>query len=213
MSNTILIPPGGAQPRLSASAAHVIGGVTVDGVSLSLNFTSDALTHVIVSSSGDGGTTRGHSWLGWARTAEPVTQADVNETGARLARELLASMNSEVLCVAAIEEVRRRFFEHQKDQSDAGWGAAGAMSGILPLVCVLVNRIGPEFAEKAHALQTARNAAEPPMTYAEGVAATLEAIQEGLGDRGEVRVLLMPSDLGARDNGDPARQSPGSTPS
>lgn len=96
MSNTILHPPGADQPTLSTAVGHVHGGISIAGVSLNLFYTSEPLTHVVVGSTGDGNR---RSWLGWATTAHPVTQAAVRGTGAQLGRELLAAMNSEVLCI------------------------------------------------------------------------------------------------------------------
>lgn len=205
MSNTILHPPGAAQPALSTAVGHVHGGVTVDGVSLNMFYTSDALTQVVVGSTGDG---NHRSWLGWAATAEPVTKADVREVGARLGRELLAAMNSEVLCVGAIEELRRRFFAAQAESrahkaagrtelAAACDGEASALSGILPLLCVLADRIVPGSADKAHELQRQRNAAEPPMTFAEGVAATVGAIVDAFGDRAKLAVVVMGASEGS----------------
>lgn len=177
MSNTTILPPGSPPPILSAASAHVHGGVTVDGVSLSLRYTADPLTHVFVGSAGGDiglGSQYLHksSWLGWASTAEPVTQADVTATALRLARELLASMNSESLCVAAVEEVRRRYAvaradreaaQRERDERAADYsdGMCVALAAILPLVCVLVDRIGPGFAAKANPAASVDPAATP----------------------------------------------------
>lgn len=200
MSNTILHPPGADQPSLSTAVGHVHGGISVAGVSLNLFYTSSPLTHVVVGSTGDGNR---RSWLGWASTAEPVTQVDVRETGAQLGRELLSAMNSEVLCIGAIEEARRRIFAAQAEgrfHSDAGRrelqaacdGEASALAGILPLLCVLADRIAPGSADRADDLQRQRNATQPMMSFAEGVAATVSAIKEAMGERVEVVVLVMP---------------------
>ena len=164
MSNTILHPPGADQPTLSTAVGHVHGGISIAGVSLNLFYTSEPLTHVVVGSTGDGNR---RSWLGWATTAHPVTQAAVRGTGAQLGRELLAAMNSEVLCVGAIEELRRRIFAAQDESrrhNDAGRrelaaacdGEASALAGLLPLVCVLADRIVPGSAARRAAWRQPR---------------------------------------------------------
>lgn len=216
MSNTILHPPRADQPTLSTAVGHVHGGISVAGVSLNLFYTSEPLTRVVVGSTGDGNR---RSWLGWAATAHPVTQAAVREAGAQLGRELLTAMNSEVICVGAIEELRRRIFAAQDESrrhNDAGRrelaaacdGEASALAGILPLVCVLADRIVPGSAAKADEIQRQRNAAETPMSFAEGVAATASAIKEALGERAEVVILVMPGSMPAGDDGQALAATP-----
>ena len=91
--------------------------VCINGVSLDLAYGREALTHVRVGAMGS--LSAKGSWLGWAITDRPVTQADVMATGERLGRELLASSNAEVLCVGAMEELRRLYHEHKQLETEA----------------------------------------------------------------------------------------------
>jgi hypothetical protein len=65
----------------------------------------------------------------------------------------------------------------------------------LPLLEVVIDRVSPGFAAKAHQPARDRAAAEqastPPMTHAEGIAALVNAIKAGVGDRADISVMTI----------------------
>ncbi len=196
MSNISVIPPGVAAPF---SNLTIHGSVIIDGVMLDLRYSHEAMTHVVVGAS-DAITGQRVSWLGWATTTTEVPQHEVRAVAARLGRELLDFSNTEQIVVEGIEELRRmhRHAEAEskraqdRDLRDHYKGVAIGLAGALPLIEVLADRLGVGLAMKAHALQDSRNAAEPKLTFAQGVAAIAGAIAESLGDRAELAVVVIP---------------------
>ena len=177
--------------------------VCINGVSLDLAYGREALTHVRVGAMGS--LSAKGSWLGWAITDRPVTQADVMATGERLGRELLASINAEVLCVGAMEELRRLYHEHKQLETEARRrgdlqglhfesGQALGLATALPLLEVIIDRVGTDFADRAHQPQRDRNAAKPQLTHAEGIAGIVNAIHDGIGDRADIRHMMVRPD-------------------
>lgn len=179
-------------------------GISIDGVGLDTAYTHEALTHIRVGAVGSHSARS--SWLGWAITDRPVTQTDVQATAERLGRELLASINAEILCVGAMEELRRRFHEAQDKETaarqrsdlslaDFEGGRAMGLAEAIPLLEVVIDRVSPGFAAKAHQPARDRAAAEqastPPMTHAEGIAALVGAIKDGVGDRADISVMTI----------------------
>lgn len=198
MSNTSIIPPGGEQP---AGNFNVFASVDVDGVDLKLVYSSGPMTQVVVGA-GDAITGNKVSWLGWAQTVREVPAHEVDATARRLGRELLDFSNTAELAVECIEELRRmaRYAEGQRERFAKDRelctlykGQTLGLAAALPLLEVLADRLGVGLPQKAHAKQEARNAAEPPLSFAQGIAGTVGAIADGLGDRAEVEVLVVPA--------------------
>lgn len=174
------------------------GCVIVNGVSLDASYNSTPSTHVLVGSFASG--SAGASWLGWAMTDYPVTQQERDATAQRLGRELLASVNSEVLCVGAMEELRRRHREAgaaedaaRKSDRELAAHEGGIQVGLgmaLPLLEAVIDRIEPGMTEKAHKPARLRAASEPPMSPGAATSSLIETIQDTVGARGaEVAVM------------------------
>lgn len=198
MSNTSIIPPGAAAP---VSNLNTRGTVDIDGVTLSLRYSQGPMTHVQVGAT-DAITGTQTSWLGWASTVTEVPEHEVDATARRLGRELLDFSNTEQLVVECIEELRRmaRYVEGQRERFGKDRelctlykGQQLGLAAALPLIEALADRLGVGLPLKAHALQEARNAAEPPMSFAQGIAGLVGAIADGLGDRAEIEVLVAPA--------------------
>lgn len=186
---------------------NVHGGVTVDGVSLTLEYSSQAMTHIAV---GQHGALLGSpdSWVGWVVTAEPVAKAYVHELAEKMGRDLLGRLNTVDLGTAALENVRALFFKsdaaeraapaHSREASYNS-GQRSAAAAILQVLCVLLDRLEPGLAEKAHAPQVARNKAQAeldalnPKPWSQHVAEMVGAIDRGIGDKADVSVVVVGS--------------------
>lgn len=198
MTTIHLIAPHETPPviPLDPRYSSVRRGVDVRGVELQLSFTLAPETHVMVCAADPIGGKR-ISWLGWAVTDQPVVADRVMEIAREMADQLLTRMASVELATAAAEEIRR-MHATATAAADADQGSRGRNRGIalglasaMQVLEVVLDRLGPGFAEIAGQPARDRAAAAPEMSFAEGLAATVGAIHDGLGDQAEIAVLVV----------------------
>lgn len=181
---------------LDPDYGSVRSGVDVRGIGLQLTYTTGPETHLMVCAADPIGGKRA-SWLGWAVTEAPVAAASVMSTARAMGEQLLTRMADLELATGAAEELHRLYGvatddgNASKEHRDHNRGIALGLAASLQILEVVLDRLGPGLAELAGQPARDRAAARPAMSFAEGLAATVAAIHDGIGDRAEVSVLVV----------------------
>lgn len=136
---------------------HSSKRIDVHGVPLLVHYNAEPSTRVMVGAlSVDGSAS---SWIGWATTNRPVAAGFLDHTAHDLGVELLATLNTESMCIAAVAEIRRMIAAARAEQrrcmaeddrrTAVETGIIVGLERSLATLLVVIDRHGVGLAERA----------------------------------------------------------------